>query len=348
MDQWLLCIASLELLHVHLIRDERSGGSLINLTAELDEALKDHIEKATVFKGTSKTIQNELLDCMLDVLQDTIKKEILEADFVSAMADETSDVSSIFQMAVVFRYVLPDGTPVERFWAFLNPGGHDAVSLAATINEVLRKIKFSEDPTADESRLGRRGTGERRQREKGAFEVWFLAGEVTCFYLRHHGVTKPDSPTTKLRIVFDVSCKSHNHNLNDMLSVGPKLQEDLFHILLRFRKHAIAFSADIEKMYFQVEVHPEHRDFQRGGRPTKNFLHPDIDPTGRISEWPNKISVLTKYWGDHPLIPAITAFETLTPAAEMGEAVIHRRCEILKPFWRGSDLLIRRHQVRSG
>jgi hypothetical protein len=110
------------------------------LTAELDEALKDHIEKATVFKGTSKTIQNELLDCMLDVLQDTIKKEILEADFVSAMADETSDVSSIFQMAVVFRYVLPDGTPVERFWAFLNPGGHDAVSLAATINEVLGKV----------------------------------------------------------------------------------------------------------------------------------------------------------------------------------------------------------------
>jgi hypothetical protein len=113
---------------------------LINLTAELDAALKDHIEKATVFKGTSKTIQNELLDCMLDVLQDTIKKEILEADFVSAMADETSDVSSIFQMAVVFRYVLPDGTPVERFWAFLNPGGHDAVSLAATINEVLGKV----------------------------------------------------------------------------------------------------------------------------------------------------------------------------------------------------------------
>jgi hypothetical protein len=33
---------------------------LINLTAELDAALKDHIEKATVFKGTSKTIQNEL------------------------------------------------------------------------------------------------------------------------------------------------------------------------------------------------------------------------------------------------------------------------------------------------
>ncbi|KAH0813323.1 hypothetical protein GEV33_009468 [Tenebrio molitor] len=52
--------------------------------------------------------------------------------------------------------------------------------------------------------------------------------------------------------------------------------------------------------------------------------------------------------GDHPLIPAITAFETLTPAAEMGEAVIRRRCEILKPFWPGSDLLIRRHQVRDG
>jgi hypothetical protein len=91
-----------------------------------------------------------------------------------------------------------------------------------------------------------------------------IQNSFRCFYLPHHGVIKPDSLTTKLRIVFDASCKSHNQlSLNDMLSVGPKLQEDLFHILLRFRKHAIAFSADIEKMYFQVEVHPEHRDFQR-------------------------------------------------------------------------------------
>jgi hypothetical protein len=36
---------------------------LISFSAELDSALKVHLEKATFFKGTSKTIQNELLKC---------------------------------------------------------------------------------------------------------------------------------------------------------------------------------------------------------------------------------------------------------------------------------------------
>nr|CAI5865446.1 unnamed protein product [Callosobruchus analis] len=34
---------------------------LIDFTAELDKTLKDHLEAAPVFKGLSKTIQNELL-----------------------------------------------------------------------------------------------------------------------------------------------------------------------------------------------------------------------------------------------------------------------------------------------
>lgn len=33
----------------------------MDLAASLDGALKEHLEKATVFKGTSKTVQHELL-----------------------------------------------------------------------------------------------------------------------------------------------------------------------------------------------------------------------------------------------------------------------------------------------
>lgn len=75
---------------------------------------------------------------------------------------------------------------------------------------------------------------------------------------------KEDSLTTKLRVVFDASRKSSTGiSLNDKLLVGPKTQEDLFCILLRWRKHLVAFLADIEKMYRQVKIVPEHRDFQR-------------------------------------------------------------------------------------
>ncbi|KAF0022279.1 hypothetical protein F2P81_025455 [Scophthalmus maximus] len=38
---------------------------LIDLMASIDHELEVHLENVTVFKGTSKTVQNELLDCML-------------------------------------------------------------------------------------------------------------------------------------------------------------------------------------------------------------------------------------------------------------------------------------------
>lgn len=109
---------------------------LVNFTAELNESMKDHLQKATVFKGTSKTIQNELLDCMLQVCHDHISQEIKGADFVSIIADETTDVSNIFQMVLVYRYIINDKV-VERFWRFLNPEKHDAEALSSCILKEL-------------------------------------------------------------------------------------------------------------------------------------------------------------------------------------------------------------------
>lgn len=84
------------------------------------------------------------------------------------------------------------------------------------------------------------------------------------FYLPHHAVLKEESCTTKLRVVFDASRKSSTSvSLNDKLLVGPKTQEDLFNILIRWRKHFITLMADIEKMYRQVKIVQQHRDFQR-------------------------------------------------------------------------------------
>lgn len=83
------------------------------------------------------------------------------------------------------------------------------------------------------------------------------------FYLPHHCVLKPDSSSTKLRVVFDASAKStSNKSLNDILLVGPVIQNDLFFVLCRFRSHAFAFSADVSKMYRQILVHEDDRKFQ--------------------------------------------------------------------------------------
>lgn len=83
-------------------------------------------------------------------------------------------------------------------------------------------------------------------------------------YLPHHAVVRYDKETTKVRVVFDASCKGvNNKSLNDDLLVGPKLQQDLRHILMRWRYHPICLVADLVKMYRQVLVHKEDTDFQR-------------------------------------------------------------------------------------
>ncbi|XP_062714463.1 uncharacterized protein LOC134291126 [Aedes albopictus] len=53
-------------------------------------------------------------------------------------------------------------------------------------------------------------------------------------YLPHHPVIKEASTTTKVRVVFDASCKtSSGVSLNDALLVGPIVQDDLRSIMLR-------------------------------------------------------------------------------------------------------------------
>ena len=51
-------------------------------------------------------------------------------------------------------------------------------------------------------------------------------------------------------------------SLNDTLHTRPKLQEDLFDILLRFRSHQYVLTGDIDKMYRQILIRPEDRKYQ--------------------------------------------------------------------------------------
>ncbi|XP_018399905.1 PREDICTED: uncharacterized protein LOC108777491 [Cyphomyrmex costatus] len=84
------------------------------------------------------------------------------------------------------------------------------------------------------------------------------------YFLPHHSVIKESSTTTRLRVVFNASAKTTSGvSLNDILFSGPTVQQDLLSIVLRFRLHYIVFTADIQKMYRQVLIHPEDRLHQR-------------------------------------------------------------------------------------
>lgn len=90
---------------------------------------------------------------------------------------------------------------------------------------------------------------------------WYL--QPQC-YLPHHCVIKESSSTTRLRVVFDASSKTaEGASLNNVLMVGPVLQQDLFSILLRFRSLRYVMTSDIAKMYRQIRLEDGQTALQR-------------------------------------------------------------------------------------
>ncbi|XP_059062406.1 uncharacterized protein LOC131855179 [Achroia grisella] len=74
---------------------------------------------------------------------------------------------------------------------------------------------------------------------------------------------KESSESTKLRVVFDGSAStSSGYALNDILMVGPNMQDYLLSILIRSRQYKYLLCGDIEKMYRQVEVNENDRALQ--------------------------------------------------------------------------------------
>ncbi|XP_059050188.1 uncharacterized protein LOC131845171 [Achroia grisella] len=83
-------------------------------------------------------------------------------------------------------------------------------------------------------------------------------------YLPHHAVVREDKSTTKTRVVFDASCKNENGiSLNDTLLVGPTIQGELRHLIMRWRSYPVCLTADIIKMYRMIKIAEEDNDYQR-------------------------------------------------------------------------------------
>ncbi|GBM68476.1 hypothetical protein AVEN_6445-1 [Araneus ventricosus] len=80
------------------------------------------------------------------------------------------------------------------------------------------------------------------------------------YYMPHRGVFKPDSISTKFRVVFNASSPTTTgRSVNDVLLTG-EINEDVSNIMLRFRKHQIVLIADIRQMFRQILIDPSQRD----------------------------------------------------------------------------------------
>jgi hypothetical protein len=90
-----------------------------------------------------------------------------------------------------------------------------------------------------------------------------VARPSPSYFLCHHAVFKNSSESTKLRVVFDGSAPSSSgYCLNDILKVGPNMQDSLFSILVRARQYKYLLTGDIEKMYRQVQVSTDDTNLQ--------------------------------------------------------------------------------------
>ena len=85
---------------------------------------------------------------------------------------------------------------------------------------------------------------------------------ANVWYIPHHGVYSQNK-TSKIRVVFDCSASFGGRSLNMELLQGPPLMNNLVGVLCRFRKECVAFTCDIQKMFYQFRVNEEHRDYLR-------------------------------------------------------------------------------------
>ncbi|XP_071579408.1 uncharacterized protein [Temnothorax nylanderi] len=91
-----------------------------------------------------------------------------------------------------------------------------------------------------------------------------VSSQHAQYYLPHHGVLKPDSATTKLRVVFNGSSASTSgRSLNDLMYTGAKLHLDVTDVLLWIRQFRHLVATDITKMYRQINVHKDDWNLQR-------------------------------------------------------------------------------------
>jgi hypothetical protein len=92
---------------------------LAKLLSTYDEKFKTFLNESSVFSGLSKTIQNELIGSITKVIVKTIESEVDKSVCFSWQVDETTDISCLSHLSVIFRYAI-DGKVIERFMGFSN------------------------------------------------------------------------------------------------------------------------------------------------------------------------------------------------------------------------------------
>ena len=85
-------------------------------------------------------------------------------------------------------------------------------------------------------------------------------------------------------------------SLNDAIAVGPKMQQDLVSVLLRFRKRTICIVCDVAEMYLRIQLSVKDRPFVRFLWRDLNQSCPfDVYEFGRVVFGLNTLPFIAQY-----------------------------------------------------
>lgn len=111
---------------------------ILDIVANHDAVVKHRLTSIHNAKYTSCTIQNEVLECMADMIRSEIIEEVKQSETFSVMADETKDVSKNEQISFILRYYY-NGVIKESFLHFEAAEKLDAAGLTEKIVQLLER-----------------------------------------------------------------------------------------------------------------------------------------------------------------------------------------------------------------
>jgi hypothetical protein len=84
------------------------------------------------------------------------------------------------------------------------------------------------------------------------------------YFLSYFPVVNRTKDTSSLRIAFEAKAKDRSgSSLNGAIEKGPKRLNDLFAILLRFRRFQYAFTTDISEMLLRIRLTESDKRYHR-------------------------------------------------------------------------------------
>ncbi|XP_065650443.1 52 kDa repressor of the inhibitor of the protein kinase-like [Hydra vulgaris] len=107
-----------------------------------DSILKEHLLSAPKNSTyISKTIQNELIECCGNAIEEILINDIKKSKYFSIMADEASDCATLEQLSIVIRYVDLNSNIKEVFLRFFKcKTGTSGLNIATNILKTLKEF----------------------------------------------------------------------------------------------------------------------------------------------------------------------------------------------------------------